>query len=197
MARACIASHSLSVISIRVFLAPTSALLFAKDWVLNFFSWSGSSRISVTGDTALVAKFKTVVRTYTVTFDGENAQQYEYGSKITEPATPTKEATATHRYEFLGWFNGDRQWNFATDTVSYNTNLMAKWREIAIEVEEPDGPSSSEQPTDSNSSTDNNDGAGNGAPIWLSGCMSVVGGAVSGLVALGAAAFVFLKKKED
>jgi hypothetical protein len=148
---------------------------------------------AVMGETALVAKFIEKVRTFTVTFDGKDAQECAYGSKVVEPETPVKETTATHRYEFLGWFNGDKQWNFATDTVSFNTHLVSKWKEVQLEGKEPSG---SETPDEPSTSAPSNDSDAE-KPVGMLGCMSVVGGVASGLTALGAAAFVLLKKKED
>ncbi len=164
-------------------------------WYMGDKKWDFENDV-VTGETILVSKFIEQARKYTVTFDGGNAQEYEYGSKITKPADPTKEATATHTYEFIGWYYGDKEWNFETDTVKYNTNLISRWNEVEINGGSSNEGEDSDLPETPNNSTDDN-GAGNNGPIWLSGCMSVVGGAVSGLTALGAAAFVLLKKKED
>ena len=164
-------------------------------WYLGDKKWDFATDV-ITGETELEPKFITVVRKYTVTFDGENAQEYEFGSKITEPETPVKEATATHTYEFLGWFNGDRQWNFATDTVSYNTYLQSKWREVEIGGGN-DTPTTSEPDETPTTSDDSSDTAQPGMADLLAGCTSVIGGVASGVVAISAAAYVLLKKKED
>ena len=70
--------------------------------------------------------------TYTVTFAGENItispQNIEHGSTVTAPETPEREG-----YDFDGWFtdNGTfaNEWNFATDIVTQDTTLWAKWNE--------------------------------------------------------------------
>ena len=150
----------------------------------------------VTGDVSLTPKFTESPRLYTVTFDGENATQYGYGSKIEKPVDPEKAPTATHRYEFLGWFNGDMEWNFAINTVKYHLNLQSKWREIEIEVEEPAMDSDSTVQQDSDSTQQGDDAQG-GINDLLAGCTSVVGGLTGTIVALGLAAVAMLKKKED
>ncbi len=66
---------------------------------------------------------------YTVTFDGENEAQYAYGSKIEQPADPTKESTAECAYVFEAWYNGDVKWNFDTDVVEGDLDLVAKYTE--------------------------------------------------------------------
>ncbi len=167
-----------------------------EGWYLGDEKWDFETDV-VTGVTALVAKYKTVTRKYTVTFDGANAQECEYGGKVTKPADPTKEATATHTYEFIGWYYGNTEWNFDTNTVTYNTNLVAKWREVEIEAEAPttsETPGSSDQQGDAQQSDTTQQG---GIVSLLGGCGGVVGGVASGMVALGIAAVALLKKKED
>lgn len=68
---------------------------------------------------------------YTVTFDGKNATEYAYGSKVAKPADPVKEATAETVYTFDAWYVGDAKWNFDTDVVGGDTALVAKFTEEA------------------------------------------------------------------
>ena len=93
----------------------------------------------VTGATDLVAKFTESARTYTVTFDGENAQECGFGGKLTEPSVPEKEG-----YRFIGWFNGNKQWNFETDVVIMDTQLVSKWELIEAEKPAPEEPAPEE-----------------------------------------------------
>lgn len=83
----------------------------------------------VTGNSTFTAKW--TQEFYTVTFDTdggsavENLTDLAYGSTITEPTAPIKDG-----YEFVGWFSDGalkNQWDFATDTVTANTTLYAKW----------------------------------------------------------------------
>lgn len=70
---------------------------------------------------------------YTVTFDSQGGstvepQSVEKDGKVTEPAAPT---LADHT--FAGWFRNKactNQWNFATDTVTSNITLYAKWTPV-------------------------------------------------------------------
>ena len=68
-----------------------------------------------------------------VTFDGQNAIEVANGEKIPEtayPADPVKEG-----YEFIGWYNGTREWR-ATDRVSGSLNLVAKFKESEVKAED-------------------------------------------------------------
>jgi uncharacterized repeat protein (TIGR02543 family) len=67
---------------------------------------------------------------YTVTFSGEeiniDLQTISNGNLATRPANPERAG-----YDFAGWFtdNGTflNEWNFATDIVTQDTTLYAKW----------------------------------------------------------------------
>ena len=67
-----------------------------------------------------------VTGTYTVTFlsDGESAAppQIRANTPAARPADPTKEG-----YTFIGWYNGESEWNFA-DAVTEALTLTAKWQ---------------------------------------------------------------------
>ena len=62
----------------------------------------------------------------TVTFlsDGESAapSQIRANTPADQPADPTKEG-----YTFIGWYNGESEWNFETP-VTENLTLTAKWQ---------------------------------------------------------------------
>jgi uncharacterized repeat protein (TIGR02543 family) len=68
--------------------------------------------------------------TYTVIFDSQNgsaidSQTVAHGGKVTEPADPIRED-----YTFGGWFKESGctdDWIFATDKVTANITLYAKW----------------------------------------------------------------------
>jgi len=75
--------------------------------------------------------------TYTVTFDSQggstvaSATGVSKGAKISAPKAPMREG-----YTFAGWYkeaSGDTEWNFATDTVSANVTLYAKWTEAPVD----------------------------------------------------------------
>lgn len=148
---------------------------------------------TITGDMQLESRFTAVPRKYTVTFDGENAQEYEYGAKLVEPETPTKADTETHTYEFLGWYNGTAKWDFNKDTVKKDMNLVAKWQEIPL----GDGNSKDDENSEADGSDTTQPGAGNMLEGIFGGCAGVVGGVAGSVVALGVAAVALFKKKED
>ncbi len=151
-------------------------------WYVGDKKWDFATDV-VTGDVVLKAKFIETPRLYTVTFDGANAISVGYGEKIEKPADPTKEATATHRYEFIGWYYGANEWNFETGTVTNAMDIQSKWREIELEVEAPTvDDTTTEEPS--------------GIAAILAGCSGVVG-LTGTMVALSMAAAVLLKKKED
>jgi len=92
----------------------------------------------VNGDRTLYAVYSETPKEYTITFnagDGQFAgaasqivQTYHYGDSIVPPADPTRDATATYRYEFTGWepaIPGDA-------TVSGNASYTAEYRAIQI-----------------------------------------------------------------
>ena len=66
------------------------------------------------------------VKTYTVTFvvDGAETatQQIKESEKAVKPLDPEKT-----NYVFVGWFNGDTEWDFETMQVRNSITLTAKW----------------------------------------------------------------------
>ena len=98
-------------------IACTSAWIFATD--------------HVTSNITLFAKW--TANTYTVTFNSKGAsavgsKTVEYGSTITEPATPIYSGNA-----FGGWYTDiacTNAWNFATARVMENITLYVKWNNI-------------------------------------------------------------------
>ena len=63
----------------------------------------------------------------TIRFDSNDGTeitelQVESGEKLSRPENPVKE-----HYVFGGWYNGDTEWVFETDTVEKDMTLTAKW----------------------------------------------------------------------
>jgi uncharacterized repeat protein (TIGR02543 family) len=87
----------------------------------------------VTSDVTLYAKWAT--NTYTVTFNSQgcssvSSQTVEHGGKVTKPTNPTGTG-----YTFGGWYKESgctNAWVFATDTVTANVTLYAKWAQWTI-----------------------------------------------------------------
>lgn len=94
---------------------------------------------TITQDIILYAKWNDDVitpTTYSVTFEENggstvtNLSGITSGSKITKPADPTK-----LNYELEGWYKEadfQTKWDFAVDTVTKDTILYAKWKEIVV-----------------------------------------------------------------
>ena len=79
-----------------------------------------------------LTKASSTVTTYTVTFDADGgsaveAQTVERGNTATKPADPSKSEEKVS-YVFLGWYNGDTVFDFAT-AITENITLKAKWLE--------------------------------------------------------------------
>ena len=67
------------------------------------------------------------VNYFTIRFDSNDGTeitelQVESGEKLSRPENPVKE-----HYVFGGWYNGDAEWVFETDTVEKDMTLTAKW----------------------------------------------------------------------
>jgi uncharacterized repeat protein (TIGR02543 family) len=101
----------------------------AAPYVTNhrFVRWDGySDGMVVSGDHTLRAIYDSIG--FTVTFDsgdGSDVGPQTTGAdgKITRP-----EATTRWGYRFAGWFDdGNREWNFDTDTVNRDVTLTARW----------------------------------------------------------------------
>lgn len=45
------------------------------------------------------------------------------GRTVSEPTEPQREG-----YDFVGWYDGDRAWDFSTDKVTHGLELDAQWR---------------------------------------------------------------------
>jgi len=79
-------------------------------------------------DVTLYANWAT--NSYTVTFNSRggsyvSSQTVEHGGKVTKPTNPTRTG-----YTFGGWYKESgctTPWDFATDTVTTNVTLYAKW----------------------------------------------------------------------
>jgi len=78
-------------------------------------------------------------KSYTVTFDSNggsdvSSQSLRYGATATEPADPTKTATASTEYTFEGWYSDSGlETSFSFDSaITSDITLYAKWTETAV-----------------------------------------------------------------
>ena len=73
----------------------------------------------------------------TITFVNADGSQISketiaYNALISAPATtPTKAEDDENTYTFVGWYNGDTRWNFATDIPSGDITLIAKFNAVS------------------------------------------------------------------
>lgn len=79
----------------------------------------------------LTAKWEKAITKYTVTFDTDGGNQIasqtvESGKTATKPTNPIKEG-----YTFVGWYNGNTEFDFAT-TISSNITLTAKYTKDVV-----------------------------------------------------------------
>ena len=63
-----------------------------------------------------------------------SSQTIGKGMKVTEPSINKQRAG----YNFLGWYSGNKKWDFEKDTVSENITLTAKW-ELYLSFVEVEG----------------------------------------------------------
>jgi len=101
-------------------------------------AWNFASD-NVTDNVTLHAKWTQI---FTVTFDTDGgsdapaSQTIDAGGRATKPTDPTKfraglytgtVTAADVRMTFDGWYNGATEWNFATNVVTANITLTARW----------------------------------------------------------------------
>ncbi|PFH85774.1 InlB B-repeat-containing protein [Bacillus sp. AFS088145] len=87
--------------------------------------------LTLTSNITLYAKWN--INTYTVTFNTSSGSTVAsktaiYNATISQPAAPTKKG-----FVFIGWYKdgaGKVAWNFATDRVTTNTIIYAKWENV-------------------------------------------------------------------
>ncbi len=100
-----------------------------------FSAWSPEVK-AVDGAATYVAQFTSATRTYEVAFNTDSdytveSQSVEYDNLLTAPSALGYKIADDKYYEFAGWYNGESQWNFATDKVTADgITLTAHWTEL-------------------------------------------------------------------
>ncbi len=89
--------------------------------------------VPITANAVFVARYKRIA-TFLVTVDGVTSTALE-GERLSKPARiPTREATESHTYEFIGWcYNKEGEdiyWDFDADTVSFDVVLEAGFKAV-------------------------------------------------------------------
>ena len=123
------------------------------------------------------------IKKYSVTIGDNVPVNVEYGSKLTKPETdPVKEEDKEYTYTFKGWFNGETEWNFETDTVTGDVILTAKFDAVEKETE---------------SGSDSGDGSITESGT-SEGCFASAASGISALsVLVVVCAAILIKKKEN
>lgn len=62
-----------------------------------------------------------------ITFNGENGIDVKYGTKLNKPVTPQPPLDTSKAYLFDGWYFNNYKWNFSTDTVKEDMNLVSSY----------------------------------------------------------------------
>ena len=168
----------------------------------------------VTGDVTYVARYTSTVNKYDVTF-GETSIKLAYGTVITAPEGPAKDADEDYTYTFKGWFDEDNNQLQEGATVTGNVVYHAEYDRVAKEkpseepsVEPSEEPSEqpSEQPSveqsvaqseevkQSEETKSEQPGSVISQPEVKKGCKGEAATSLFGLLAI-AAALVFKKRK--
>ena len=111
-----------------------------------FSGWSPTVA-KVTGDATYVAQYTEGPRQYTITFvndDGTvlSTQILNQGEMPTAPAAPTKAATASNTYSFVGW---DSALVAATQDKTYTARYVSSLRKYTVTFKNTDGSVLSQQ----------------------------------------------------
>jgi len=98
--------------------------------VYSFAGWYNGETLwnfndAVTGDLNLVAKWNESVRQYDVQFDDDDPIKVDYNSKIQQPADPVEKG-----HKFVGWYVGEKAWDFSKDVVTGDVQLVSKFEHI-------------------------------------------------------------------
>jgi uncharacterized repeat protein (TIGR02543 family) len=108
-----------------------------------FTAASGGTQVTTSyvfsASTTIYAQW--TINTYTVTFNSQSgsavsSQSVTHGGKATEPSEPTREG-----YTFGGWYKesgATNAWSFASDAVTSNVTIYAKWTKDPVSVLESD-----------------------------------------------------------
>ena len=117
---------------------PTNEYEYEFDgWYNGETKWDFEQNVMPAADLTLTAKFTASERRYRVHFLDDEGNAYadeafatlalSYNAVATEPnKTPVKQATAAQTFEFIGWFNGETKFDFATP-VTQDISLRAKF----------------------------------------------------------------------
>ena len=102
----------------------TGDVLNKGNWDVTIKTIDNSGNFGILNIKVIVSDPNEVV----VTFDGENPTYYTIGSLITKPEDPVKKDDKYATYTFIGWFNGDDEWDFENDYVTADLDLVSRFQ---------------------------------------------------------------------
>ena len=126
-----------------IFVFPILFLLFSCDTKTNTTTTSNETEKTTTEEnkTTTEETTTTTISEYAVSFDSDGGSSVEStviknGLSISKPVDPTKDD-----YDFVGWFVGDKEWNFEDDKVTSNLTLVAHWsaKKYSLTIKYNDG----------------------------------------------------------
>ena len=94
-------------------------------WYLGDTEWNFDT--VVTDNITLIAKWQNV---YKITFSTEGLYPDYVEYTEDEELVPKRPDPTKENSRFIGWFVGDKKWNFDTDTPTSDITLVAKWELI-------------------------------------------------------------------
>ena len=114
--------------------------------IYSFTGWD-QEIVKVTGDATYTAQYTTAAQSYTITFKDEDgtvlsSQTVSYGETPVAPAAPSKAATVSHTYSFVGW---DGTIVPATADATYTARYVASLRKYTVTFQNTDAAVLSQQ----------------------------------------------------
>ncbi|MFI3238698.1 MAG: VWA domain-containing protein, partial [Lachnospiraceae bacterium] len=112
-----------------------------------FAGWEYAGKVYQEGDSFTMPanhvtfEAKWIINNYTITFEDEDGSElsseiYAYGSEVTVPTEPTKEATSQYTYTFAGW---SPSVTTVTGDATYKATYKATVNSYTITFEDEDG----------------------------------------------------------
>ena len=98
-----------------------------------FIGWNLDGK-NITSDLKIIAEYEKIKNQYTINFNtnGEfniDSVIVEENNKVPFPGECNKKG-----YKFLGWYDGDKKWDFSVDQPTSDITLFAKWELITYNI---------------------------------------------------------------
>ncbi len=98
-----------------------------------FIGWNSDGK-NITSDSIIVAEYEKIINEYTINFDTNG--YFNVASVIVKENTniPNPGEYEKKGYAFLGWYDGDKKWDFSVDKPVNDMTLTAKWELISYNI---------------------------------------------------------------